>query len=97
MNRAALVCPTAVFGTLFGLYPLPIIGGSLTVIAMTKGDQYRALAAQYERRARATNDPSLQTERNKVATAYYRLADLADLNDKGGLVVDITLPEPPVH
>jgi hypothetical protein len=33
----------------------------------------------------------------KIASAYYRLADLADKNPKGGLLVEVILPEPTTH
>jgi hypothetical protein len=30
----------------------------------------------------------------KIASSYYRLADMADKNPKGGLLVEVILPEP---
>jgi hypothetical protein len=62
---------------------------------MTTADQYRARAAEFEQRALVERDPIQKTEWHKIATAYERLAELADKNHKGGLLIDISLPDRP--
>ena len=52
---------------------------------MRTGDQYRAEAARCEQAAQAERDPRLRESWHKMATTYYRLAALADKNDKGDL------------
>jgi hypothetical protein len=57
---------------------------------MTRADQYRVRAAEIEQWANAERDPIKKAELHTLATAYDRLADLADQNHKGGLLIDIT-------
>jgi hypothetical protein len=64
---------------------------------MSQGDPYRTHAAEFDARAKAESIPAARVEWMKIASAYYRLADLADKNPKGGLIVDVILPEPTSH
>ena len=52
-------------------------------------------AAEIEQLAQAKRDPIQKAELHKIATAYDRLAALADQNHKGGLLIDIGLPLDP--
>ena len=61
---------------------------------MSEGDPYRERAAEFEARAEAEGDPAARVEWLKIASAYFRLGDLADKNPKGGLLIDVILPEP---
>jgi hypothetical protein len=63
---------------------------------MTTGDEYRALAAEFERRARIESDPVLKSQWHRLATANDRLAALADEKQEGGLLIDFSLPEKPL-
>jgi hypothetical protein len=64
---------------------------------MSEGAPYRERAAEFEARAQAESIPAARVEWLKIADAYRRLADLADKNPKGGLVIDFDLPDPTSH
>jgi hypothetical protein len=63
---------------------------------MASGNEYREEAARCEQRARIENDPTLKARWQARAARYYRLAALPDKNDKGGLLIDFSLPEKPL-
>jgi hypothetical protein len=89
-----------------GFYPHRLIwskrgldsqAGAPSIYRMSQGDPYRAHAAEFDARAEAESIPAARVEWMKIASAYYRLADSADKNPKAGLLVEVILPEPPLH
>jgi hypothetical protein len=58
---------------------------------MSTADKYRIRAAEFAAMAKSETIPALQTEYDKMAVSYIRLAELADRN----ALTDIVYETPP--
>ena len=59
---------------------------------MTSADQYRVKALEFAERANGQTNPSLQIEYAGMAELYFRLAVLAEKNQRNDVVYETPTP-----